>query len=68
MQEVIDFAALESSDLHRDPWQYAVIRQSFTSEDITDRLRDSFATEGFVGSERRDGEALGKKRYRMFNY
>lgn len=68
MQEVIDFAALKCANLHDDPYPYAVIKQSFTGEDVAYELRDGFVTEGFVASERKHRGALGKKRYRMFNY
>ncbi|MBX9640191.1 MAG: 2OG-Fe(II) oxygenase, partial [Mycobacteriaceae bacterium] len=63
---VLDLAAIETAEIHDDPYRHAVVRHSFVSEAIARRLRDEFARDGFTRSERHE-TAPGGKRYLMYN-
>lgn len=64
---VLDLAAIEQAEVHKDPHPHAVIRRSFVSDALARALRDEFACDGFTRHERHTA-GPGGKRYLMYNH
>ncbi|MFF8694413.1 2OG-Fe(II) oxygenase [Streptomyces sp. NPDC002431] len=62
---VLDLDALERAELEHDPYEYAVIPRSFRDGATARALREEFAVDGFVRSER--GPAERGKQYLNHN-
>jgi SM-20-related protein len=68
MDMAVDLDRFRTAVLHADPYEFAVVLESFADDKVANQLREEFPTAGFSLSERLELAPRQNKRYRSYNY